>query len=92
MLSRLVDEVTATETDFLPVTQSGFRQGRSVRDNCSVLRNLINLAVELGENLVITFIDLKQAFNSVSHSLLEEALHAAGTSDNYRVGGVNATI
>ena len=76
---RLVDKATAT--DFLPVTQSGFRQGRSVRDNCFVLRNLINLAVGLGDNLVITFIDLKQAFNSTSHSLLGGALHAAGASD-----------
>ena len=45
-----------------------------------MLRSLIDLAVELGKNLVITFIHLEKAFDTISHAHLEEALFAAGAS------------
>ena len=76
LLSRLIAETQ----DYLPVTHAGFRRGRGVRDNCFVLRSLIDLAVELGKNLVITFIDPEKAFDTISHAHLEEALFAAGAS------------
>ena len=76
LLSGLITETQ----DYLPVTHAGFRRGRGVRDNCFVLRSLIDLAVELGGNLVITFIDLEKAFDTISHAHLEEALFAAGAS------------
>ena len=66
---------------YLPGTQAGFRKGRSTRDNSLVLRSLINLAIELRTRLCVTFLDLKQAFDSVSHTCLEEALRDAGASD-----------
>lgn len=78
-LEQLVRELR--ESKFLPPTQAGFRKGRSVRDNSYVLRQIINLAVELKEDLVITFIDLKNAFPSVSHACMAQALKAAGASD-----------
>ena len=66
------------KNSYLPVTQVGFRKGRSTRDNSYALRTLINLAVELEKSLTITVIDLKDAFTSVSHALIEEALRDAG--------------
>jgi hypothetical protein len=54
---------------YLPITQAGFRKGRSTRDNSYALRTLINLAIELGSRLCVTFLDLKQAFDSVSHAI-----------------------
>ena len=68
-------------TKYLPRTQAGFRKGRSTRDNSYALRSLINLAIELRTRLCVTFLDLKQAFDSVSHACLEEALRDAGASD-----------
>ena len=66
---------------YLPRTQAGFRKGRSTRDNSYALRTLINLAIELRTRLCVTFLDLRQAFDSVSHACLEEALRDAGASD-----------
>ena len=68
-------------TKYLPRTQAGFRKGRSTRDNSYALRSLINLAIELRTRLCVTFLDLKQAFDSVSHACLEAALRDAGASD-----------
>ena len=65
---------------YLPVTQAGFRKNRSANDNSFVLKTLIDLAVELEGNLVISFIDLEKAFDSISHAFLEEALIDAGAS------------
>ena len=42
---------------------------------------MINLATELRTRLCVTFLDLRQAFGSVSHACLEEALRDAGASD-----------
>ena len=42
---------------------------------------MINLAIELRTRLCVTFLDLKQAFDSVSHACLEAALRDAGASD-----------
>ena len=57
---------------YLPVTQAGFRKGRSTRDNSFALRTLVNLAIELGERLTVTSLglDLRQAFDSVSHACM----------------------
>ena len=42
---------------------------------------MINLAIELRTRLCVTVLDLKQAFDSVSHACLEEALRDDGASD-----------
>ena len=57
---------------YLPVTQGGFRKGRLTRDNSFALITvtLVNLAIKLGERLMLTFLDLWQAFDSVSHACL----------------------
>ena len=66
---------------YLPITQAGFRKGPSTRDNSFALRTLVNLAIELGQRLTVTFLGLRQAFDSVSHACLEEAPRDAGASD-----------
>ena len=66
---------------YLPRTQAGFRKGRSTRDNSFALRTLITLVIELRTRLCVTFLDLRQAFDSISHACLEEALRDAGASD-----------
>ena len=45
------------------------------------MRTLINLAIELETSLTITFIDVRDAFTSVSHALIKEALRDAGAYD-----------
>ena len=87
---------------YLPRTQAVFRKGRSTRDNSFALRTLINLAIELRTRLCVTFLDLRQAFDCVSHACLEEALRDAGASDksprllhtspNNRVGGSGTQV
>ena len=80
--NRLFANLTGQRKEkYLPRTQAGFRKGRSTRDNSYALRTLINLAIELRTRLCITFFDLKQAFDSVSHACLEEAPRDAGASD-----------
>ena len=79
--SILLERLTRETSDYLEVTQAGFRKKRSTRDNSFYLKSLIDLAVEMGEEMVIIFIDVKKAFDSVSHALIEEALRDAGASD-----------
>ena len=78
MLSRLISEVSLKSR---PLNQFGFSKKRSVRDSCFILRSLIDLAIDLDEKLIVIFIDFQKAFDTVSHSLLEEALRASGASD-----------
>ena len=66
---------------YLPITQAGFRTGRSVRDNTFSLRTLMELAIELEKELIVLFIDMEKAFDRISHAFLEEALRDAGASD-----------
>jgi hypothetical protein len=79
--SILLERLTRETFEYLDVTQAGFRKQRSTRDNSFYLKSLIDLAVEMEQELVIVFIDVKKAFDSVSHALIEEALRDAGASD-----------
>ena len=79
--SILLERLTRETFGYLEVTQAGFRKKRSTRDNSFYLKCLIDLAVEMEEDLVVIFIDVKKASDSVSHALIEEALRDAGASD-----------
>ena len=59
--SRFANRTGHRKEKYLPRTQAGFRKGRSTRDNSYALRTLINLSIELGTRLCVTFPDLKQA-------------------------------
>ena len=71
----------ATNKSYLPITQAGFRKGRSVRDNTFSLRMLMEMAIELEKELIVVFVDMEKAFDRISHAFLEEALSDAGASD-----------
>ena len=71
----------ATNKSYLPITQAGFRKGRSVRDNTFSLRTLMEMAIELEKELIVVFVDMEKAFDRISHAFLEEALSDAGASD-----------
>ena len=54
----------------LPGTQAGFLPGRGCRDNTCMLAWTVNWLLERGNAAVVTYIDFKAAFDSLSHSLL----------------------
>ena len=58
----------------IPENQSAFRSNRSCRDHITLLRIFIDRVLELQESAVITFLDLTNAFGSVSQKFLDEAL------------------
>ena len=57
--SILLERLTRETFGYLEVTQAGFIRKRSTRDNSFYLKCLIDLAVEMEEDLVIIFIDVK---------------------------------
>ena len=79
-LRRLVEE-----TDhYLPSNQAGFRKGRGTRDNIWILAQLMDAAIDRGNEMITVFIDFVAAFDSVSHKFLDQALKAAGASKKSR--------
>ena len=70
--------------EFLPDSQNGFRKKRGTRDNILILRAIIDKTLKAGEEMMITYIDFKAAFDSVSHRFLDDALKEAGASDKSR--------
>ena len=45
------------------------------------LRTICEAAMELGEELTLTFIDYSASFDSVSHKFIDRALKEAGASN-----------
>ena len=70
--------------EFLSDWQSGFRAGRGCRDNLLLLRTLYNYIIKGKKSVVITFIDFKAAFDSVSHKFIDAVLARAGASRKTR--------
>ena len=59
----------------LPPSQAGFRKGRGTIDNVYTLNYLINRQVNRkGKKMIIFFIDLKAAFDSVDREVLIKAM------------------
>lgn len=64
--------------------QNGFRATRSCIDYIFILQSAIHFRLRLGKSRVFAlFIDLKRAFDSVSHSLLYQKLYALGLSAKF---------
>ena len=59
------------EQSYLPITQAGFRKGRSGRDNTFSLRVLMEMAIELKKELIVIIVDIEKAFDRISHAFLE---------------------
>ena len=74
VLHRMQDAVESR----LAETQAGFRRERGCRDNVLLLRMLMDAVLRAGKQAVVTFIDYRAAFNTISHRFLDESLTAAG--------------
>lgn len=63
----------------IPQNQTGFRKGMGTIDNIYILNYLINRQIEKkGGKMVMMFVDLKAAFDSMDRGKLEEALRERG--------------
>lgn len=64
----------------LPPSQAGFRKGMGCIDNIYVLNHLINGQVTRKERkMVVFFIDLKVAFDSVDRKVLMSTMRRGGS-------------
>ena len=63
--------------------QAGFRSNFSCDDNLFVMRMLIERCGEWRSPLCIASLDLRKAFDTVSHLAVKEALTAQGISEEY---------
>ena len=68
----------------LAETQAGFRRERGCRDNVLLLRLLMDAVLRAGKQAVVTFIDYRAAFDTISHRFLDESLTAAGVQPKIR--------
>ena len=80
VLHRMRDAVESR----LAETQAGFRRERGCRDNVLLLRLLMDAVLRAGKQAVVTFIDYRAAFDTISHRFLDESLAAAGVQPKIR--------
>ena len=71
--SRLVEHLEGPGPD-LSGAQYGFRAGRSTIDALARLRSITEEASGRGEGVMIVSLDIKNAFNSLPHAVIVEAL------------------
>ena len=74
VLHRMQDAVESR----LAETQAGFRRERGCRDYVLLLRLLMDAVLRAGKQAVVTCIDYRPAFDTISHRFLDEFLTAAG--------------
>ena len=80
LAERLRQEVE--EKRLLPPSQAGFRRGMGCMDNIYVLNHLINRQVTRKERkMVVFFIDLKAAFDSVDREVLVREMRKRGVRE-----------
>ena len=80
VLHRMRDAVESR----LAETQAGFRRERGCRENVLLLRLLMDAVLRAGKQAVVTFIDYRAAFDTISHRFLDESLTAAGVQPKIR--------
>ena len=67
------------EKGLLPPSQTGFRRGVGCMDNVYVLNYLVNRQVtRKGRRMVVLFMDMKAAFDSVDRGVLLKAMRRKG--------------
>ena len=71
-------EQKAMAMNLIPPYQSGFQKGRSPMEGPWILRTLAEVASKTDSNLVVAYIDLKGAYDSISRPKLWEKLQAYG--------------
>ena len=67
VLHRMRDAVESR----LAETQAGFRRERGCHDNVLLLRLLMDAVLRAGKQAVVTFIDYRAAFDTISHRFLD---------------------
>jgi len=77
--TRLSKEVE--ERGLLPECQAGFRKGRSVEDNLFVLGAVIESAKRRRSPLVLAFVDVQKAYDTVNRDVLWVKLQNLGISE-----------
>ena len=81
ILCRLYHKVISRRFDALcpaGVRQKAFRQGDGIAENTEILKNVIKTAKAGPRDLYIAFLDVRKAFDSVSHGSLILAAQRAG--------------
>lgn len=69
----------------LPLNRTGFRRGMDTMDNIYLLNYLINRQVEIGkEGMVIMFVDMTAAFDSVNRRKAVRAMWERGVKEGLR--------
>ena len=72
--------------DSIPLSdrQKGFTKTDGIRDNLVILETLLEDAKRSSSSLHLTFMDVKKAFDSVSHHAIDRTLEWAGVPDGMR--------
>ena len=68
----------------IPLCQRGFQPGRGHRDAIMMMRTLVLWIRHKKIDALITFMDWKKAFPSISHNFIQWALHSLGASMKVR--------
>ena len=85
LLSMLVlHRMRYTVESRLAETRAGIHQERGCRDTVLLLRLLMDAVLRAGKQAVVTFIDYRAAFDTISHRFLDESLTAAGVQPKIR--------
>ncbi len=63
--------------------QAGFRRGRSCSEQIFTLRNIIEQGIEFQSPLLINYIDLKKAFDSIHRETLWNIVRSYGVPEKY---------
>jgi len=79
LADRLKREVE--EGGVLPPNQTGFRKGVGTIDNVYVLNYLINRQIERKGKLILVFMDLRAAFDSVDRKQISETMRGRGVRE-----------
>ena len=61
--------------------QKGFRPGDGIAQNCKILETLLKRSRRHGKKLFIVYLDVRKAFDSVSHESLLKACERAGVPE-----------
>lgn len=65
----------------MPPNQIGFRKGVETINNVYVLNYLINRQIERKGKLILVFMDLRAAFNSVDKKQISETMRRRGVRE-----------
>lgn len=82
LAERLREELEGKQ--IIPQNQTGFRRGMGTIDNIYVLNYLVNKQIERkGRKMVMLFVDLKAAFDSVDRGVLVREMKARGIREGF---------